>query len=351
MDKIVTIAIPTYNMGKYLGRCLDSLLIKDSSLLSLVEILVINDGSSDNSLEIACKYEALFPNIIRVIDKPNGNYGSCLNVAFQEAKGTYFRTLDADDWFDTDAFSSYIKKLTALKDKAELILTAYSVESGKSIFHRPQGEDSRICSWSKVDFQALHYCIHSATYLTEIVRNIKLQEHICYTDIEVCLYALPHIKSYTVFNICLYKYWIGREGQSVDMASYRKNVKHMYKIIAKYLESDSNNPISVQIYQYKVISSLIRFYYFVCLIYPISYSDKYDFQRIDRLLSFHWPKLYKIVLQLKFYHIPFIKCWKSMPAWEFYLLSLLMKIGSHLLYRRRYILKKVKATWLNFMNA
>ena len=77
MDKILTIIIPTYNMSEYLDTCLKSLIIKSN----LLEVLIINDGSKDNSLDIAKKYEKEYPHIFRTIDKPNGNYGSCVNLS------------------------------------------------------------------------------------------------------------------------------------------------------------------------------------------------------------------------------------------------------------------------------
>ena len=108
MIKLLTIVIPTYNMEAYLNRCLDSLLVSDEQM-QLLEVLVINDGSKDNSSAIAHEYEAKYPNTFRVIDKENGNYGSCVNRGLKEASGKYIKVLDADDWFDTTEFEKYLK--------------------------------------------------------------------------------------------------------------------------------------------------------------------------------------------------------------------------------------------------
>lgn len=105
MQKLLTIVIPTYNMQDYLHRCLYSLVLEDEQLMSQLEVLVINDGSKDRSSEIGHEYEAKYPDVIRVIDKENGNYGSCVNRALAEATGKYFRMLDADDWCDTSALN------------------------------------------------------------------------------------------------------------------------------------------------------------------------------------------------------------------------------------------------------
>ena len=86
MEKILTIVIPTYNMQDYLRRCLESLIVPEKQMKQL-EVLVINDGSKDNSSAIAHEYQDKYHDTFRVIDKGNGNYGSCVNRGLQEAKG------------------------------------------------------------------------------------------------------------------------------------------------------------------------------------------------------------------------------------------------------------------------
>ncbi len=109
MEKLLTIVVPTYNMENYLNRCLDSVIVDD--ILDRVQVLIVNDGSTDSSSEIAHEYERKYPNSIQVIDKDNGNYGSCMNVGLSIAQGKYFRYLDPDDWFDTNNFELFVKEL------------------------------------------------------------------------------------------------------------------------------------------------------------------------------------------------------------------------------------------------
>ena len=96
-------------MEKYLNRCVDSLLALD--ILDDIEIIIVNDGSKDATLSIANQYKVQYPNSVVVIDKPNGHYGSTVNAALKVATGKYFRILDADDWFDTEAFVVFVNKL------------------------------------------------------------------------------------------------------------------------------------------------------------------------------------------------------------------------------------------------
>ena len=108
-------------MESYLGKCLDSLIVDD---FDKIEVLVINDGSKDNTLKIATNYEVRYPNSIRVIDKPNGNYGSCINVALPLTTGKYIKILDADDSFDTANLQKLILKLKTID--VDLVLTRFA---------------------------------------------------------------------------------------------------------------------------------------------------------------------------------------------------------------------------------
>lgn len=105
-EKLLSIVVPTYNMERYLARCLDSLLVP--SVIKHIEILVINDGSKDQSGVIAHNYQERYPQSVKVIDKENGGYGSVLNIGLLNASGKYFKVCDSDDWFDGEAFGNFV---------------------------------------------------------------------------------------------------------------------------------------------------------------------------------------------------------------------------------------------------
>lgn len=127
-SKILTIVIPTYNMEQYLHRCLDSLIV-DGGHRDLLEVLVINDGSKDGSSLIAHGYQERYPELFRVIDKENGNYGSCVNRGLREAQGKYVKMLDADDRFFTEGLTVLLDNLC--RQDADLVLTDYLTENLK----------------------------------------------------------------------------------------------------------------------------------------------------------------------------------------------------------------------------
>lgn len=121
MDKILSIIIPSYNMEAYLAKGLDSVLSIDNP--SPLDVIVVNDGSKDGTLEIARSYATRFPGIVNVIDKENGHYGSCINAGLKIAQGKYVRILDADDSFYTDEFEEFVKFLKTTD--ADLIVNDY----------------------------------------------------------------------------------------------------------------------------------------------------------------------------------------------------------------------------------
>ena len=130
LHKTLTVVVPTYNMEKYLRRCLDSLIVGEEGMAQL-EVLVVNDGSKDSSSAIAHEYEARYADTFRVIDKENGHYGSCVNRGVEEARGRYIKILDADDCYDNAEFEKYVDTIKTVD--VDMVLNDYA-------FIRPDGE-------------------------------------------------------------------------------------------------------------------------------------------------------------------------------------------------------------------
>ena len=85
MNKLLTLVIPTYNMEAFLPDCLNTLIVEDE-LMSLLEVLIIIDGSTDQSAQIGQKFADRYPDTFRVILKSNGNYGSCVNRGIESTR-------------------------------------------------------------------------------------------------------------------------------------------------------------------------------------------------------------------------------------------------------------------------
>ena len=224
--KVLTVIIPTYNMEKYLHKCLESLVISERNM-EYVEILVINDGSTDASSEIAHVFETKYPKSFRVIDKVNGNYGSCINRGVLESTGKYIKILDADDSFIAANFDLFIDFLLttdsdliindycSVNDKGE-ILESYNFQLPfEKVFTLDDMSDNTI-GWL-----AMHGITHKRNNLLKI--NYKQTEGIPYTDEQWVIEPTAFAETISYFPHDLYLYLIGREGQTVDPKILKKN--------------------------------------------------------------------------------------------------------------------------------
>lgn len=234
--KLLTVVIPTYNMEVYLSRCLDSLLI-NNELLDKIEVLIINDGSQDRSSEIAHEYEKCYPDTFRVIDKENGNYGSCVNRSLIDATGKYFKLLDADDWFLTESFERFIGYLEDCE--TDVVLTSYSQRfPNKSLhFNFQELTDGQRYLVDDIGPLKNSFCMHALTFRLDLLRKVCLhhQEGISYTDIEYCYFPLTKASDLTYFDLNLYQYYIGRDGQTISNISFIKNKKDLIKVTNRVL--------------------------------------------------------------------------------------------------------------------
>lgn len=220
MDKILTVVIPTYNMERYLRYCLDSLCVSRGG--DALEVLVINDGSKDSSSAIAHEYERKYPGMFRVIDKENGNYGSCVNRGLAEAKGKYIKILDADDSFDTENFERFIDFLC--NTDADLVVSDFAIvdeeRTVKKTVNYCLGNGSLFCM---EDICTLDYFsdmqMHAVTYRLNILLNMgyKQTEGISYTDQQWIFSPMARVKTVAFFsNQPVYMYLVGRTGQTID---------------------------------------------------------------------------------------------------------------------------------------
>lgn len=258
MEKILTIVIPTYNMQDYLRRCLDSLIVPEEQMQRL-EVLVVNDGSKDNSSAIAHEYQNKYPDTFRVIDKENGNYGSCVNRGLKEATGKYFRILDADDWFDSNVLMKFLVLLQTID--VEVVYTSFAtvryngdINKEIEVTSQKQFETEIIVDLTVNTLQDDFFHMHSLTYNTSMLKNIrfKQEEKICYTDTGYVFYPLCHAKTLVCFDDVLYQYYVGREGQSMSLKSMAKNFEHFDKVLNNLLNYDLNNcnPTSLTLSSY-----------------------------------------------------------------------------------------------------
>lgn len=303
MTKILTIIIPTYNMEKYLDRCLSSLLVDDKHM-GQFEALIINDGSLDRSSEIAHHYQDRFPDTFIVIDKANGHYGSCINRGLQAASGTFVRVLDADDCFDTAVFARFLDFLSRdeISRKADIVLSDYidvdnELNPFRELKYSNYTEPVSLNDISEHDL--LEWFMPGITYRTALLIDHDYQqlEGVVYTDLEWAFTPAAYAKMLYKFDESLYLYVHGREGQSVNDAVHARNLHIEIKVIERLINTYSNiskeiTPESSSFLRKRLCflsTHLYQYYLLTFLRYKPSISQ---LQAFDHFLKEKDPALY-----------------------------------------------------------
>lgn len=223
-NKVLTISIAAYNVEKYIRNTLNSLLAFE--VLDDIEVIIVDDGGTDNSLKIAKEYELKYPNTFKVIHKENGGYGSTVNYSVAIASGKYFRLLDGDDWYDKNEFVKFVNKLKTID--TDMVVTNFKKNySDKEI----DGLSSKYFTTDReIQIENINVNegipMHAITYKTSIIRSsgLKLKEHLLYTDNYYVAIPLTHVNTVAFYNYYVYHYRLGQIGQSVDINVQLKNI-------------------------------------------------------------------------------------------------------------------------------
>jgi glycosyltransferase involved in cell wall biosynthesis len=243
--KLITFAVPCYNSAAYMNKCIDSLLEGGED----IEIILINDGSRDETGSIADDYAKRHPGIIRAIHQQNGGHGEGVNQGLRNATGLYYKVVDSDDWVDTGSLHKVMAKLrefAAMSEPVDMLITNYvyeHAEDNTSFTQQYYGtfpEDS-IFSWDDVGrFKPTQYLLmHSVIYKTEILRKsgVELPKHTFYVDNIFVYQPLPQVKTIYYLNTDLYRYFIGRSDQSVNEKVMLKRINQQLRVTRLMMES------------------------------------------------------------------------------------------------------------------
>ena len=223
--KLLSIAIPCYNSEAYMRKCIDSLLVGGED----VEIIIVDDGSTrDRTAEIADEYAAQFPTIVKAVHKANGGHGSAVNAGIANATGLYFKIVDSDDWVKQDAYMQILDKLRELPggDRVlDMMISNYVYEKEgekrkKVIHYRHILPVDKMFNWKDCHhFLKGHYILmHSVIFRTRLLKDCGLQlpEHTFYVDNLYVFEPLLYVKNLYYLDVNFYRYYIGREDQSVN---------------------------------------------------------------------------------------------------------------------------------------
>lgn len=223
--KTISFAVPCYNSAAYMDKCIESILKCGDD----IEIIVVDDGSTkDNTLEKAQAWASSYPNIIRAVHQENGGHGQAVNTGLAHATGRYFKVVDSDDWLDELAMHeimNYLRTQVERTDATDLVIGNYVYEkvheNTRTVMHYhnvfPEGREF---NWSEVGSfgQSQYLLMHSVIYRTDLLRGmgLELPKHTFYVDNIFVYVPLPKVKSIYYRDVDMYRYFIGREDQSVN---------------------------------------------------------------------------------------------------------------------------------------
>lgn len=248
--KTISFAVPCYNSASYMEKCVDSLLVCGDD----IEIILVDDGSTkDNTAEIADRLEAEHPGIVRAIHQENKGHGGAVNTGLAAAQGLYYKVVDSDDWLDKDAMDTIMPYLREQVRRTEggavgtdLVISNYVYEKvyeGKqnAVDYKNVFPTNKEFTWNSAGhFHMSQYLLmHSVIYRTQLLRDIdlKLPEHCFYVDNIFVYVPLPYVKTMRYFDVDAYRYFIGREDQSVNESVMLSRIDQQLRITKVMIDS------------------------------------------------------------------------------------------------------------------
>ena len=233
-NKVLSIVVPSYNAEQYLPETIPTML--PASNLEKLELIIVNDGSKDNTLDVAKKLQESYPETIVIVDKKNCGHGSTINAGIKAATGKYFKVVDADDWVNTENLSDLIDYLDSVNDDEVIspFMRVYMDTKSEMLYEYSVKTQNKTYQYDKFLSEIGKLpLMHSITIKTSILRdnNIVIDENCFYVDLEYNTFPMPYIKTISYFNKSVYRYRLGSPTQSVSIVSYIKNVAMHKKVI------------------------------------------------------------------------------------------------------------------------
>ena len=260
--KYISFAIPCYNSEAYMEKAINSILVGGED----VEIIVVNDGSKDGTQEIAERYQEKYPTIVKAVAKPNGGHGDAVNCGLEHATGKYFKVVDSDDWVDEEALLKVLDTVKGfVKDESEvdMVIANYVYEKvgmthKKVIRYDNVLPENQIFKWEDMGHFRLdqYILMHSVIYRTEMLKlcQLELPRHTFYVDNLFAFEPLPYVKNMYYLDVNFYRYYIGRQDQSVNetvMISRIDQQIRVTKLMIDYLVGRKSELVkNRRLYQY-----------------------------------------------------------------------------------------------------
>lgn len=271
--KLLTFAVPCYNSADYMENCINSLLVGGES----VEILIIDDGSKDDTAKIADRLAAANPTIVKAIHQPNGGHGEAVNTGIRNATGLYFKVVDSDDHVSAKAYMEILKKLdeySKADNQLDMLISNFvydkaGVKKKHVMKYTSVLPVNKVFGWEEAGrFKKGQYILmHSVIYRTKLLRDCKIQlpKHTFYVDNIYVFEPMTHVHRMYYMDVNFYMYFIGRDDQSVNESVMIKRIDQqirvnriMFSYYAKWMKKLSDRkPLSKYMFNYLEIITTI----------------------------------------------------------------------------------------------
>ena len=293
--KILSISIAAYNVENTLRECLNPFVT--SGVMEHLDIMIVNDGSKDNTAELAMEYVKKYPESIRLINKENGGWGSTLNVGIRAAKGKYFKQLDGDDYYCSETLDDFLVYLD--KADADIVCSPFfTFDSRTHAFGRQIGTHQFDCdrTYNLDDYPDFMPAMHTLCVKTEILKQneITITEHCFYTDLEFVIKALNHCNTLQYFPWPVYCYRVAFEGQSMSVTGIKKHYKNHEKMLngmVEYLDEEVVNPARYHAFLLRLMGACnYQYCFYMALDYTKEHKE--ELRKFDNWLFNNNKELY-----------------------------------------------------------
>ena len=302
----ISIIVPTYNVEKYISKCLDSLLKQDYPLF---DIIVVNDGSPYNEQVIIDEYVSKYPNKIISIIKENGGYGSALEVGFEKSDAEYVLVCDPDDYLEPNALSTLYQNIE--KTGADIAFGAKNIictEDNSLTYHSSYNEnyghidDGKLYTKGQDGYEMFYFIDpspHSKLYLRDVVKNIKFPHKCSFSDNLLFFYSLNKANKFVYTSEALSYYLIDRVGNTSTDVKPKVIDDHLV-VFNEILNQVSNEK---PIFYYRIYEAFLSIYYKIDNINADENvkKEKYAnvYKLLERLIPFkddimHYEDIYKL---------------------------------------------------------
>ena len=237
--KTLSFIIPSYNSAQFLDKCIGSFL--DPNIIDRLDIIIVNDGSKDDTPLVAQKFCDRYPESVRLLNQENKGHGGALNTGCAAAVGKYLKVIDADDWVETANLEYFLQMLEACD--SDVVLTHHytrDISNGevkKWMSYPPQPGRSYTLEEIMADWKSFDRSLtfHGITYKTDFYHTygIKLSEHVFYEDHEFATFPCCYARSITPMDIFIYDYRIGDVQQSVSNENQLKRIGHTETVLKR----------------------------------------------------------------------------------------------------------------------